>query len=83
MYSSRSVGNMLGGEIVVITGPSFKPDDSILCTFGQIETLGGYLSWTKCICVVPPAANDGIVNLNIKITRGTAILTGGTKFRYS
>lgn len=83
VYSSHSVGNMLGGEIVIITGPTFEEDDDILCIFGQIETEGVYLSGDKCLCVVPTADEDNIVNLAIKITRGSAVLTGGTKFRYS
>ena len=83
VYSSRSVGNMLGGETVIITGPVFQEDDDILCIFGQIETEGVYLSKDKCLCVVPSANKDGIVDLAIKITRGTAVLMGGTKFRYS
>ena len=83
VYSSRSVGNMLGGETIIITGPVFHKDDDILCIFGQIETEGVYLSKDKCLCVVPSANKDAIVDLAIKITRGTAVLMGGTKFRYS
>ena len=83
VYSSRSVGNMLGGETVIITGPTFEEDDDILCVFGQIETECGYLSEEKCLCVIPTADEDNVVDLAIKITRGSAVLTGGTKFRYS
>ena len=83
VYTSRSVGSMLGGEIITITGPVFEPDDNITCTFGDIETIGGFLTKDKCLCVTPPVENDGIVQLNLKITRkGTATLNGGTKFRF-
>ena len=83
VYSSRSVGSMLGGETIIITGPVFEADDDILCIFGQIETEGVYLTDDKCLCVVPSTNKDAIVDLVIKITRGTAVLMGGTKFRYS
>ena len=83
MYTSQSVGSMLGGEVIVITGPAFKPDDNILCAFGDTEAVGIFLSENKCLCVTPQVANDGIVQLNIKITRaGSATLNGGTKFRF-
>ena len=83
MYTSQSVGSMLGGEVIEITGPAFKPDDNILCTFGDTETVGIFLSEDKCLCVTPQVTNDGIVQLNIKITRaGSATLNGGTKFRF-
>ena len=82
VYSSRSIGSLLGGEILIITGPTFKPDDNIVCSFGGVETTGGFITKDSCLCVTPPADNDGIVQLNIKITRGTATLNGGTKFRY-
>ena len=61
----------------------FEADDDILCIFDRIETNGVYLSEDKCLCVVPSTTKDAIVDLTIKITRGTAVLIGGTKFRYS
>ena len=82
MYPSQSVGSMLGGQIIMITGPIFTLDDDIVCVFGQNETQGVYLSQDKCFCVVPMAANDGIVDLNVRIKRGKIVLTGKTKFRY-
>ena len=66
----------------MITGPIFTLDDDIVCVFGQNETQGVYLSQDKCFCVVPMAANDGIVDLNVRIKRGRIVLTGKTKFRY-
>ena len=82
VYPSQSVGSMLGGQIIMITGPTFTLDDDIVCVFGQNETQGAYLSQDKCFCVVPMAANDGIVDLNVRIKRGRIVLTGKTKFRY-
>ena len=74
---------MLGGELITISGPTFKPDDNITCIFGTTETVGAFLTEEQCICVVPEANNNGLVNLDIQIVRGTAILSGRTKFRYS
>lgn len=82
VYSSQSVGSILGGEILTINGPTFNQNDNITCIFGKIETEGVYLTEQQCLCVVPQAENDGLVNLNIKIRRGAAILIGRTKFRY-
>ena len=82
MYPSQSVGSILGGQIIMITGPIFTLDDDIVCVFGKNETQGVYLSQDKCFCVVPMAANDGIVDLNVRIKRGKIVLTGKTKFRY-
>ena len=74
---------MLGGETIIITGPTFKEDDDILCIFGQNETECVFLSEDKCLCVVPASNEDTILDLVVKIIRGSAVLTGGTKFRYS
>ena len=83
VYTNPSVASMLGGEIIIITGPTFKPNDVIICEFGDVKVIGGYLTEDKCLCVTPPAANDGIVQLTIKIIHtGSATLSGGSKFRY-
>ena len=66
----------------MITGPNFTLDDDIVCVFGQNETPGAYLSKDKCFCVLPMAASDGIVDLNVRIKRGRIAQTGKTKFRY-
>ena len=74
---------MLGGDIIIITGPTFKPNDSIVCEFGDVEVVGGYLTEDKCLCVTPPVANDRIIQLTIKVTHtGSPTLSGGSKFRY-
>ena len=82
VHLSRSVGSVLGGEIVIITGPVFMTDDQINCTFGEIEIPGAYLSEEQCFCVTPLAANDGIVDFTVKIKRGTTVQSGKAKFRY-
>ena len=66
----------------MITGPTFTLDGDIVCVFGQNETPGAYLSHDKCFCVVPMAASDGIVDLNVRIKHGKTVHTGKTKFRY-
>ena len=74
---------MLGGELITISGPTFKPDDNITCIFGTTETEGVFLTEEQCICVAPETDSDGLINLDIQIVRGTAVLKGQTKFRYS
>lgn len=66
-----------------ITGPEFDSEDSISCIFGDVVTTGYYISGTKCLCIAPEQYNDGLVELVIRITRGAAVLTGATKYRYS
>jgi deleted-in-malignant-brain-tumors protein 1 len=83
VYSSHSVGSLLGGDVLIITGPVFKQDDDIKCIFGQTETQGAYISEEECVCVVPEATTDGLVSLEIRILRGSATLSGVTKFRYT
>ena len=48
-----------------------------------METPGAYLNEMECLCVAPEQSNDGLVELVVKINRGSAILTGATKYRYS
>lgn len=83
VHASRTVGKVYGGEQVFITGPKFSPGDRISCVFGGVTTDGHYISSQSCLCIAPEQYNDGIVNLEIRIARGNALLTGGTKYRYS
>ena len=83
VYASPSVGTFAGGDIIFITGPTFQPNDIITCIFDNIETDGAYLSMNQGFCISLAASNEGVIDLTIKITRGKAVLTGATKFRYS
>ena len=83
VYASPSVGTFAGGDIIFITGPTFQPNDIITCIFGNKETDGAYLSTNQGFCVSLAASNEDVIDLTIKITRGKAVLTGATKYRYS
>ena len=80
---SSSIGHILGGEPLIITGPTFNPQDIIHCIFDDIQTNASYLNRQQCLCIVPAASNTGVVDLTVKITRGTTSLYGFTKYRYS
>ena len=80
---SSSIGHILGGEPLIISGPTFYPQDTIHCIFGDIQTNGSYVSRQQCLCIVPAASNTGVVDLTVEITRGIATLYGLTKYRYS
>lgn len=83
VHASPSVGNFAGGDIIFITGPTFQPNDIITCIFGNTETDGAYHSVNQGLCVSPAASHEEVIDLTIKITRGKAVLTGATKYRYS
>ena len=83
VHASQTVGKVFGGEQVFITGPQFEAQDTINCIFGDVVTDGYFISQEKCLCIAPEQYNDGIVQLVISITRGSAVLTGATKYRYS
>ena len=83
VHASQTVGKVFGGEQVFITGPQFEAQDTINCIFGDVVTDGYFISQEKCLCIAPEQYNDGIVQLVINITRGSAVLTGATKYRYS
>jgi hypothetical protein len=83
VYANPSIGHIFGGEQISITGPSFETQDNISCVFGDVETEGVFINERKCLCVAPPATSeDSVVELSIKITRGSATLSGATKYRY-
>ena len=83
VYLSITIGSLLGGESVVITGPTFQPDDEITCTFGQVDVDGLYVDQARAICVVPPAADELLIEMELRVRRGGAELSGKANFRYS
>ena len=74
---------MLGGEAVFITGPDFQPEDDITCVFDETEVDCTYISEEQCVCVAPEIYSERIVELQLRMNRNKAVLTGGTSFRYS
>lgn len=83
VHLSTTIGSLLGGESVVITGPTFQPDDEIICTFGQVDVDGLYVDRTRAICVVPPAVEEFLIEMELRVRRGGAELSGKANFRYS
>ena len=68
---------------MVITGPMFQPDDEITCVFGEVEVDGLYVDQSRAICVVPPSVAEFLIEVELRVRRGNAKLTGRAKFRYS
>lgn len=60
-------GNMLGGTIVNITGPCFKPTDRISCRFDTTEVVGRFVDTNRAICIQPPLLIQGYVRFEIRI----------------
>lgn len=83
MYLSPTIGSLLGGESVIITGPTFQPDDEITCTFGEVEVDGLYMDQARAVCVIPPAVAEFLIEVELRVRRGSAVLTGRANFRYS
>ena len=60
-------GNMLGGTIVNITGPCFKPDDTVTCRFDMEQVRGTVVDTNRAICVQPFLFAEGYVKFSISI----------------
>lgn len=60
-------GNMLGGTIVNITGPCFKPTDRISCRFDSIEVIGAFVDTNRAICIQPPLLIQGYIRFEIRV----------------
>ncbi|XP_008192790.2 protein mesh isoform X1 [Tribolium castaneum] len=72
LFFAPESGNMLGGTIVNITGPCFKPTDQIICKFDTAdEVYGVVVSSNRAICIQPPLLVEGYVKLEIAIGPGT------------
>ncbi|XP_018331597.1 protein mesh isoform X2 [Agrilus planipennis] len=67
MFAPES-GNMLGGTIVNITGPCFRPTDKITCKFDvEDEVFGTVVDANRALCVQPRLSVEGYVRLEIAI----------------
>ncbi|XP_017783258.1 PREDICTED: protein mesh isoform X2 [Nicrophorus vespilloides] len=69
-------GNMLGGSVVNITGPCFKPTDRVRCKFDVVadEVIGSVVSENRAICVQPRLFVEGYINLEVAV--------GNEKFKW-
>lgn len=66
MFAPES-GNMLGGTIVNITGPCFKPDDRISCRFDTEAVVGAVIDVNRAVCVQPRFWHNGYARFEIAI----------------
>ncbi|KAJ8667861.1 hypothetical protein QAD02_009524 [Eretmocerus hayati] len=69
MFAPES-GNMLGGTVVNITGPCFKPNDKIRCRFDNEEVMGTYVNTNRAICVQPFIKAEGYIRFSVAINNG-------------
>ncbi|EDW82985.2 uncharacterized protein Dwil_GK22555, isoform D [Drosophila willistoni] len=60
-------GNMLGGQVVNITGPCFDPDIRVTCHFDTESVLGTYVDRNRVICVQPFLKAEGYIRFQISV----------------
>ncbi|XP_030370476.1 protein mesh isoform X2 [Scaptodrosophila lebanonensis] len=60
-------GNMLGGQVVNITGPCFDPDIRVTCHFDTESVLGHYVDRNRVICVQPFLKAEGYIRFQISL----------------
>ncbi|KAL1114994.1 hypothetical protein AAG570_007817, partial [Ranatra chinensis] len=63
-------GNMLGGTIVNITGPCFRPNMKIRCKFDTETVVGKVVDVNRAICVQPFLLAEGYVLFDIAVDDG-------------
>jgi len=62
--------NMMGGQLVNITGPCFKPTDSINCQFDSNIVVGHIVNPNRAVCITPQLFVTGYVWFAININKG-------------
>ncbi|XP_030564094.1 protein mesh isoform X2 [Drosophila novamexicana] len=60
-------GNMLGGQVVNITGPCFDPSIRVTCHFDTESVLGTYVDRNRVICVQPFLKAEGYIRFQISV----------------
>lgn len=60
----------LGGKLIAISGPCFKPNSTITCFFGDVRTEGVIQSSLRAYCVPPNLNQYGIVTLRVSVDNG-------------
>ena len=87
VLSPRS-GIMLGGDNILITGPSYKPSQHIVCDFpGGQPSNGSYMNDTRAYCTVPMLMVTGRLSIELSINGGKyfefqGTFTSGTKTEF-
>ena len=61
---------MMGGTVVNITGPCFKPGQRITCQFDIHNNEGIIIDQNRAICVVPRMLISGYIGFAISIDGG-------------
>ena len=61
---------MLGGTLVNITGPCFKPDTRITCRFNNMDSEGVIYNENRAACVMPWTHAEGWVDFEISLDGG-------------
>ena len=77
-----SFGNQMGGTLVKITGPCFKPKNRVECIFGRISMPGIFISQECVACVSPVMDVIGRITmiLEIKNTDGNITFQKSASF---
>lgn len=66
MFAPES-GTMLGGTVVNITGPCFKPTDRISCRFDTESVIGAVIDENRAVCIQPRFWHNGYARFEIAI----------------
>ena len=60
-------GNSLGGTVILVSGPSFKISDRVICLFNGIEVFGMVITAVYAACTSPQIAKYGRVPFHLYI----------------
>ena len=72
---SPQLGSMLGGTLVTLRGPCFEQQDIVECIFDGTSSPGVYVNRDSVVCVSPSMSAIGKVDVTLRITRGSEIIT--------
>ena len=63
-------GHMLGGTMVNMTGPCFKPATRITCRFNTQTSEGTVLGLNRAACIMPWTKAEGWIDFEISLNGG-------------
>ena len=75
-----SHGNQLGGTPVLVKGFHLESNDSIICIFDGIASVGTYVDARTALCVTPVMNTQGIVTVDVRIFSGSSRDTSSAVF---
>ena len=75
---------MLGGTVVIISGPCFEGSDAKLtCKFNNVEVDGVVLSESLSLCTTPEMNRSGLITVEVEHDKDTYVSSFfAGKFRY-